>query len=148
MTTVVDEYSTRASSRPEDQLDPKIMDVLKLHTAKNLPFLHQLIDIRPDIVCESCSSNEDDLNLLISFSKIAPERYFQRWVVAEGTYLPTQAIIRPEYGMAKAMAFPAIDDDLLDWDARIEIPPERPSSTIRVKLEYRGRSRPIPVDDL
>jgi hypothetical protein len=39
------------------------------------------------------------------------------------------------------------DEDLLDWDASIERPPARPAGIIQVKLEYAGRSKPIPVTD-
>ncbi|MBI3950041.1 MAG: hypothetical protein HY314_06265 [Acidobacteria bacterium] len=38
-------------------------------------------------------------------------------------------------------------ENVLDWDARIEHPPLRPAGTIQVKLEYKGRSKPIPVTD-
>lgn len=47
------------------------------------------------------------------------------------------------------LAFPAYDEeDILNWDAAIVTPPPRQSGTIRVKLKYMGRSKPIPVDDL
>jgi hypothetical protein len=42
---------------------------------------------------------------------------------------------------------PAPEEEILDWDVTIETPPPRPAGTIRVKLEYAGRSRPIPVSD-
>ena len=42
--------------------------------------------------------------------------------------------------------FPEYDeDDLLDWDAHIATPPPRKSGTIRVKLKYVGRSKPMPL---
>lgn len=47
----------------------------------------------------------------------------------------------------ETLLIPAYDENVLDWDARIEIPPPRRSGTIRVKLEYKGRSKPIPIDD-
>jgi hypothetical protein len=37
-------------------------------------------------------------------------------------------------------------DELLDWDARLEEAPPRPSGKIKVRLRYRGRGLPIPVD--
>ena len=41
------------------------------------------------------------------------------------------------------LAFPTYDEeDILDWDAAIVIPPPRPSGTIRVRLIYKGRSKP------
>ena len=39
------------------------------------------------------------------------------------------------------------EEDILYWDIAIEKPPPRPSGTIHVKLKYKGRSKPIPVDD-
>lgn len=39
------------------------------------------------------------------------------------------------------------DEDILDWDAYIEAPPPRRSGTIKVKLIYIGRGKPIPVED-
>ncbi len=41
------------------------------------------------------------------------------------------------------LAFPTYDEeDILDWDGAIVIPPPRPSGTIRVRLIYKGRSKP------
>ncbi len=43
---------------------------------------------------------------------------------------------------------PAADEwDILNDDVMIEVAPERPCGTIRVKLVYAGRSTPIPADD-
>ena len=39
------------------------------------------------------------------------------------------------------------EEDLLDWDAAIITPPPRPSGTIRVKLKYKGRSKPFPPEN-
>ena len=39
------------------------------------------------------------------------------------------------------------EEDILNWDVAIENPPPRPSGTIRVKLKYKGRSKPIPVEN-
>ncbi len=48
----------------------------------------------------------------------------------------------------KRLAFPVYDEeDILDWDAAIVTPPPRASGTIRVKLIYKGRSKPIPVEN-
>ena len=47
----------------------------------------------------------------------------------------------------KRLAFPVYDEeDILDWDA-IVTPPPRPSGTIRVRLIYKGRSKPMPVEN-
>ncbi len=46
------------------------------------------------------------------------------------------------------LAFPVYDEeDILNWDAVIVTPPPRPSGTIRVRLIYKGRSKPIPVEN-
>lgn len=39
------------------------------------------------------------------------------------------------------------EEDLIDWDTAIITPPPRPSGTIRVKLKYKGRSKPFPVEN-
>ena len=45
------------------------------------------------------------------------------------------------------LAFPAYDEeDILNWDVAI-VPPPRPSGTIRVKLIYKGRRKPMPVEN-
>ena len=46
------------------------------------------------------------------------------------------------------LAFPVYDEeDILDWDAAIVTPPPRRSGTIRVRLIYNGRSKPLPVEN-
>ena len=46
------------------------------------------------------------------------------------------------------LAFPVYDEeDILNRDAAIVTPPPRPSGTIRVKLIYKGRSKPMPVEN-
>lgn len=46
------------------------------------------------------------------------------------------------------LAFPVYDEeDILDWDTAIVTPPPRPSGTIRVRLIYKGRSKPMPVEN-
>ena len=46
------------------------------------------------------------------------------------------------------LAFPVYDEeDILNLDAVIATPPPRRSGTIRVKLIYKGRSKPIPVEN-
>ncbi len=39
------------------------------------------------------------------------------------------------------------EEDLLDWDAAITTPPPRRLGTVRVKLKYKGRSKPFPVEN-
>lgn len=46
------------------------------------------------------------------------------------------------------LAFPDYDEeDLLNWDVAITPPPPRRSGTIRVRLIYKGRSKPFPVEN-
>ena len=46
------------------------------------------------------------------------------------------------------LAFPTYDEeDILNWDAAIITAPPRPSGTIRVWLIYKGRSKPMPVEN-
>ncbi len=40
-----------------------------------------------------------------------------------------------------------LQPEVLDWDACLEAPPARPSGTIKVRLHFRGRDEPIPVDE-
>jgi hypothetical protein len=43
---------------------------------------------------------------------------------------------------------PAVDEsEVLNWDVAIAVPPVRPRGTIRVRLRYRGRAKPLPVED-
>ena len=44
-------------------------------------------------------------------------------------------------------AFPSYnEEDILNLDAAI-VPPPRPSGTTRVRLIYKGRSKPMPVEN-
>ena len=45
------------------------------------------------------------------------------------------------------LAFPTYHEkDILNWDVAITPPPRR-SGTIRVRLIYKGRSKPLPVEN-
>ena len=47
------------------------------------------------------------------------------------------------------LAFPTYDEeDILNWDVAITPPPPRRSGTIRVRLIYKGRSKPFPVENI
>ncbi len=49
---------------------------------------------------------------------------------------------------AQRLTFPSYnEEDILNWDAAILTPPPRPSGTICVKLKYKGRSKPFPVEN-
>ena len=57
----------------------------------------------------------------------------------------TQTLV---YSQQQRLTFPAYnEEDILYWDVSIVTPPPRPSGTIRVKLEYKGRNKPIPVEN-
>ncbi len=46
------------------------------------------------------------------------------------------------------LAFPVYDEEnILNWDAAIITPPPRPFGTIRVRLIYKGRSKPMPIEN-
>ena len=46
------------------------------------------------------------------------------------------------------LAFPTYhEEEILNVDAVIDIPPPRESGTIRVRLIYKGRSKPMPVEN-
>jgi hypothetical protein len=36
--------------------------------------------------------------------------------------------------------------EILDWDACIETAPPRPSGKVKVRLHFRGRGKPIPME--
>jgi hypothetical protein len=36
---------------------------------------------------------------------------------------------------------------ILDWDACLDMPPARPAGTVRVRLNFLGRGKPIPLAD-
>ena len=47
----------------------------------------------------------------------------------------------------KRLAFPTYDEeDILKWDVAIP-PPPRPSGKIQVRLKFKGRRKPIPIED-
>jgi len=51
------------------------------------------------------------------------------------------------YAPVQPLAFPSYDEeDILNWDAVIT-PPPRPSGTIKVRLKFKGRRKPIPIED-
>ncbi len=50
---------------------------------------------------------------------------------------PTQHFTFPDYD----------EDELLNWDVAITSPPPRRSGTIRVRLVYKGRSKPFPIEN-
>ena len=56
-------------------------------------------------------------------------------------------LLDPPTGEA-VKAAPAVEQTgLLNDDVIIDLAPDRPNGTIRVKLVYAGRSTPIPADD-
>ncbi len=61
---------------------------------------------------------------------------------------PTRRSDHPVPAVAPVEMSPAVDEfDIINDDVLIEVAPDRPSGTIRVKLVYAGRSLPIPADD-
>jgi hypothetical protein len=57
-------------------------------------------------------------------------------------------LIRSPISMERSPAPRAfLTDDLLDWDARIEVAPLRPAGTLNVTLEYGGRGAPTTITE-
>jgi hypothetical protein len=71
--------------------------------------------------------------------------------MAEALTLARGPISGPDHpapAVAPAEMSPMADElDVLNDDVMIEVAPDRPCGTIRVKLVYTGRSAPIPADD-
>jgi hypothetical protein len=73
--------------------------------------------------------------------------------MADASFSPPacEPIIGPDHPAPPAEVVdraPAADEwDILNDDVMIEVAPDRPCGTIRVKLVYAGRSTPIPADD-
>jgi hypothetical protein len=36
-------------------------------------------------------------------------------------------------------------EEVLDWDFCLETPPARPHGVVKARVEFRGRSKPLPV---
>lgn len=55
----------------------------------------------------------------------------------------------PSTTPAKSLPIPpAVEpEELLDWDACIEVDPPRPTRRIQVTLRDLGRDKPLPVED-
>ena len=52
------------------------------------------------------------------------------------------------YAQQLGLPFPSYEEeDILKWDVAIATPPPRSLGTLRVKLKYTGRSKPIPIED-
>jgi len=146
------EIEAKPTSRTKNQPDSTNLDILKWLAVKELSSLRRPTDLFVSTECDSCSSDEDELNLLLGVCNISIEPNLYGDVSTLNTDLATRARIFQQENViiekARKLLTHSVDKDILDWDARIEISPPRPSGTIRVKLEYRGRSKPIPVDDL
>ena len=61
---------------------------------------------------------------------------------------PIRSPDHPETAVAPVQTSSTADElDILNDDVLIEVAPDRPCGTIRVKLVHAGRSTPIPADD-
>lgn len=90
-----------------------------------------LFDEREKLEIPKSSSQNTSTTLELSFEKEIESRITRK-------FADTQ----------QRLAFPTYDEeDVLNWDAVVVPPPPRRSGTIRVKLIYKGRSRPIPIED-
>lgn len=60
----------------------------------------------------------------------------------------TQPTNTPKEKTKQRLTFPEYnEEDLLNWDVAIVPPPPRRSGTIRVKLVYTGRRKPMPIEN-
>ena len=67
--------------------------------------------------------------------------------MAEASTMACGPISRSDHPAPVEMS-PTVDEfDILNDDVLIEVAPDRPCGTIRVKLVYAGRSMPIPADE-
>lgn len=74
------------------------------------------------------------------------EKWFASRVALLSNNRPETRILAPLL-LASQWTTPskAHSDELLDWDAAIEVAPMRPSGTLKVTLQYAGRATPSPT---
>ncbi|HVP46882.1 MAG TPA: hypothetical protein VMT32_09870 [Bryobacteraceae bacterium] len=77
------------------------------------------------------------------------EKWLAHHVVLLSENRPESGILSPISVTAQRWPSPSkfYADELLDWDAAIEVAPMRPSGTLMVTLKYAGRATPSPVMD-
>jgi hypothetical protein len=77
------------------------------------------------------------------------EKWFKHHVALLSENRPERRILSPISIGAQRWPTPSkfYADELLDWDAAIEVAPIRPSGTLTVTLEYAGRATPSPTWD-
>jgi hypothetical protein len=82
-----------------------------------------------------------------------PDDHLKTWLLSEFVLLsdnrPEMSIRTPILKAVQPSLVPSKfdEDELLDWDAAIEVAPARPSGTLTVTLEYAGRATPSPTRD-
>ena len=81
------------------------------------------------------------------YVKLEIEKRFAHHVVLLSENRPESRILSPICETAQRRPIPSgfYADELLDWDAAIEVAPTRPSGTLTVTLEYAGRATPSPT---
>ena len=77
------------------------------------------------------------------------EKVFTHHVALLSENRPESGILSPISAAAWARPTPSkfYADEMLDWDAAIEVAPIRPSGTLTVTLKYAGRATPSPTRD-
>ena len=77
------------------------------------------------------------------------EKWFAHRVAPLSDHRPESRILSPSSVTVEASTTPSkfYSDEVLDWDAAIEVAPMRPSGTLTVTLEYAGRATPSPTMD-
>lgn len=88
------------------------------------------------------AADSDDINRQV-------EKWFACRVALLSDNRPESRIQTPISVTAQGWPTPSkfYEDELLDWDAAIEVAPMRPSGTLTVTLEYAGRGTPSPTTD-
>jgi len=77
------------------------------------------------------------------------EKWFSHHVAFLSDNRPERQILAPTTVAARLWLTPSkfYADELLNWDAAIEVAPIRPSGTLMVTLAYAGRATPSPTKD-
>lgn len=85
----------------------------------------------------------------VDYVKCEMEKWFSKQVALLSDNRPESRILTPISVGEQRWLTPSkfYADELLDWDAAIEIAPVRPSGTIEVTLAYAGRATPSPTRD-
>ena len=60
---------------------------------------------------------------------------------------PSPAVPSPSPAKSPRAPLDINQEEILDWDAGIEVAPLRPTRRIKVRLRDLGRDKPLPIED-